>query len=358
MMHLMMFRSVYPPFSAGALSRSSNSVVSSQSGSRAPDCSALSLNFAVPIALMILATNAWLWGTASEYVVLYQYQLSGAKNIVMGMIQTESPYYQPTPNAPQPFRTGLFPDDPTLANCTGDATKCAVSWAVRIVDSSTMYVLGSGLYSWSNRYSQACVLTNDCQTRGLEVQESHDLWIYNLCTKAIVEMIGPVGAIPTYARDNVNGYLSSILAWLGGAESTTGRRKFKGYQLWTRADLEDYMSPETCRTAPMRRVACDDEMRSWVEPSYRGVTGNVTLTNSMRDAGCGESLQSWFKNIDGSCKGYNISTALPTLLGGRVWAGYNETCLKPTDGKNRDCNGEQRRMSYDRGIYANIARSA
>jgi hypothetical protein len=290
--------------------------------------------------VLIQSQRAWLWGTSSEHAVLYQYQLSGAKNIFMGMIQTESPYYQPTPNAPQPFRTGLFPDDPTFANCTGDSAKCAMSWAVRIVDSSTIYVLGSGLYSWFNKYSQACVLSNDCQTRGFEVQESYDLWIYNLCTKAIVEMISPVGAIPTYARDNVNGYLSSILAWLGGATSTAGRRKFKGYTLWTFEDLEDYRVPEICRTALTQRVACDDYLQSWVEPSYHGVTGNATLTASVCDAGCGDSLQSWFKNVESGCKGYNISTALPTLLGGRLWAGYNETCLKSIDGTNRYCNGK------------------
>ena len=165
-----------------------------------------------------------------------------------------------------------------------------------------MYVLGSGLYSWSNKYSQPCVLTNDCQTRGFEVQESHDLWIYNLCTKAIVEMIGPVGAIPTYARDNVDGYLSSILAWLGGATSTTGRRKFKGYQFWTRNDLEDYRITETRLTALTEKAACEDEMRSWVEPSYRGVTGNVTLTNFVCDAGCGESLQSCSRRLMAAAK--------------------------------------------------------
>jgi hypothetical protein len=36
----------------------------------------------------------WLYGTASEHNVLYQYQLNGASNLLLGMIQTESPYYQ------------------------------------------------------------------------------------------------------------------------------------------------------------------------------------------------------------------------------------------------------------------------
>lgn len=164
-----------------------------------------------------------------EHAVLDQYQLSNAKNILMGMIQTESPYFQPVPKAPQPFKTGLFANDPTFSKCTGSG--CAFSWAVRIVDSSTVYVLGAGLYSWFSDYGQDCVKAGNCQARGFEVEESHDLWIYNLCTKAILEMISPLGSTPTYAKDNMNGFLVSILAWLQGAEQTSGKRVFEGYQV-------------------------------------------------------------------------------------------------------------------------------
>jgi hypothetical protein len=86
----------------------------------------------------------WLYGTASEHCVMYQYQLSGAKNVLLGMIQTESPYYQPVPKAPYPFTPGLFPNDPTFDDCPGDSILCAFSWAVRIIDSETIYMLGAG----------------------------------------------------------------------------------------------------------------------------------------------------------------------------------------------------------------------
>lgn len=49
----------------------------------------------------------WMYGTASEHNVLYQYQLYGAQNLFMGMIQTESPYFQPKPAPPAPFGTTL-----------------------------------------------------------------------------------------------------------------------------------------------------------------------------------------------------------------------------------------------------------
>ena len=36
----------------------------------------------------------WLYGTASEHSVMYQYNIAHAKNVIMAMIQTETPYYQ------------------------------------------------------------------------------------------------------------------------------------------------------------------------------------------------------------------------------------------------------------------------
>lgn len=86
----------------------------------------------------------WLYGTSSEHHALYQYELYQAKDIVMGMIQTESPYYQPVPRAPQPFIVGQFPADPDFTNCTTSSATCPVSWALRIIDSSSVYLLGAG----------------------------------------------------------------------------------------------------------------------------------------------------------------------------------------------------------------------
>ncbi len=60
-------------------------------------------------------TTRRLYGTASEHAVLYQYNFNKARNIFAGMLQTESPYYQPAPPPPAPFTSsvGVFPSDPT-----------------------------------------------------------------------------------------------------------------------------------------------------------------------------------------------------------------------------------------------------
>lgn len=56
---------------------------------------------------------SWLWGTASEHAILYQYNVNGAQDIFMSMIQTETPYFQgaPSTQAPEPFQL-LWGGDP------------------------------------------------------------------------------------------------------------------------------------------------------------------------------------------------------------------------------------------------------
>lgn len=305
--------------------------------------------------LLIESDLAWLWGTSVEHCVLYQYQISRAKNILMSMIQTESPYFQPVPTAPHPFTTGLFPNDPLFNNCVG--VGCAFSWAVRIIDSSTIYVLGSGLYSWFADYSQDCLATDSCQQRGFEVVQSHDLWIYNLCTKAIVEMVSPLGATPTWARDNVNGFLSSILAWLQGANQSSGKRKFPGFQVYTLDDLDEMKQryPDTCRTALTEVLECDDYVRTLLRLGYHGSLPNTTYTDTVCDSGCGESLERWFDNVQESCDGFTLDDGIaPTLLGGRMRAGFDETCLKDPQ-TEQYCNGKFVVSPPDRPLSTNVS---
>ncbi|RSL89261.1 hypothetical protein CDV31_015909 [Fusarium ambrosium] len=283
--------------------------------------------------MLIESDLAYLWGTASEHCVFYQYQLSNASNILMAMIQTESPYYQPTPKAPKPFEksVGLFTNDPTFETCTED--RCHTSWAVRILDSTAVYILGSGLYSWFYNYSQDCLDTEDCQTRGFEVEESYDLWVYNLCTKAMIEMVSPRNNTPTYARDNVNGFLSSILAWLQGSEEVSGKRQFAGFLVHQPDDVAELDVSDVCRTALTQRILCDSEVDTFADRRYRGPLDSRNQTDSVCDAGCGESLRSWFDAVATACEGYTIGGAVPMLLGGNIWAGYNETCLVNESGE-------------------------
>jgi hypothetical protein len=280
---------------------------------------------------------------------LYQYQFAGAKDILMGMIQTESPYYQVTPKAPAPFRTGLFASDPTFSDCTTSSKTCAVSWAVRIIDSKTIYMLGAGMYSWFSDYSQKCLETENCQDRGLQIEESEDIWLFNLVTKAIVEMVSPTDLLPTYAKDNKNGYCSSILAWLRGSDKTIGRRHFSGFHLYEPAWLINYDLPKTCKTALLGTVLCDDFVRSFNEAKYWGSLNEANLTESVCDPACGQSLKMYYENVATSCAGLNITGAEPTKVGGVMWEAWNETCVTDrTSGKY--CNGKSTRFHLGKSL--------
>ncbi|KAL7624109.1 hypothetical protein AAE478_005666 [Parahypoxylon ruwenzoriense] len=107
----------------------------------------------------------WLYGTASEHAVYYQYNFHHARNIFAGMIQTESPYYQPTPKPPQPFEkfVGKMTGDPDYTCAGGDFDGCDSSWAVMMRGCRDIFIAGAGLYSWFSTYSQDCIDKHECQ---------------------------------------------------------------------------------------------------------------------------------------------------------------------------------------------------
>ncbi|KAL3483769.1 pectate lyase superfamily protein-domain-containing protein [Aspergillus germanicus] len=293
--------------------------------------------------------NIWVWVADHDLdkitqdqidvYVAHGYQLPRARDILLGMIQTESPYYQPVPKAPQPFTSGTFPDDPTFDDCPTGSSTCAVSWAVRIIDSETIYLLGAGLFSWFSDYSQDCLETENCQQRGFHIEESNDIWIYNLCTKVIEEMITPVKELVTLATDNRNGFLSSILAWVRNSSDTTiGQRELGGFQIYLpgSAYIEDLTA--TCQTALTQTTKCHAKLQGWQELTMRGSLDNVTLTDELCDAGCGMSLRNYYDAVTATCHDQNITVSagitFPERPGGTIWTGYNKTCLKdPSTGE-------------------------
>jgi hypothetical protein len=107
----------------------------------------------------------WLYGTASEHNVFYQYNFHEARNIFTTMIQTESPYYQPNPKPPAPFQkaVGKFIGDPDYSCKGGDFDGCDASWAVIVTGSQNIHIGGAGTYSWFSTYTQDCVDTQTCQ---------------------------------------------------------------------------------------------------------------------------------------------------------------------------------------------------
>jgi glucan 1,3-beta-glucosidase len=138
----------------------------------------------------------WLYGTASEHSILYQYNFANTTNTFAGMIQTESPYYQYTTatESPGPFSSsiGLFANDPAFPDSTCDASAllCDFSWAFMLAENVNLTIAGAGLYSWFNNYIETCVDSQNCQQRLInDAGDNEALYLWNLVTIGAVEMV-------------------------------------------------------------------------------------------------------------------------------------------------------------------------
>ncbi|KAL5617780.1 hypothetical protein FOVSG1_000002 [Fusarium oxysporum f. sp. vasinfectum] len=281
----------------------------------------------------------WLWGTSVEHCVLYQYQLSGAQNVVMGLIQTETPYFQSFPEAPAPFTPGAFPNDPSFHNCTKTSKSCAMAWALRIIDSSAVHVLSAGLYSFFNRYDQTCLKSgrHDCQDKLFYAEQSYDVWVQNLVTLGSIEMVSPLNGVPTLGKPNRNGFASSILAWLGGSKNITGQRTFEGYRIHTEETLDIDRFPEACQNALTSLIRCDNYTEEWTTASYHGVLPRKVDVESVCDRGCAQAISDWRSAVDTYCGNATWHNGAGAgVLGSFVSQGINETCQ--TDKTGKYCN--------------------
>ncbi|KZF24126.1 glycoside hydrolase family 55 protein [Xylona heveae TC161] len=151
----------------------------------------------------------WAYGTSSEHHQLYCYEVANAKNIYLGAIQTETPYYQSNPNALTPFTPQTSWQDPTFSDCTDDS--CRKSWSLRITDSSDVFVYGAGLYSFFENYDQTCLQPETCQTNIVSIEgSSSDVWLFALTTIASTYMVTLDGTGVVLGLDNKDTFAQSI----------------------------------------------------------------------------------------------------------------------------------------------------
>ncbi|KAF3912036.1 hypothetical protein ABW21_db0200764 [Orbilia brochopaga] len=262
----------------------------------------------------------WLYGTGSEHNVLYQYQFSDAKNIFMGMIQTESPYFQPAPVAPKPFMGSIatqnFPGDPKFVSCKDGAHNCAFSWALRIIRSSDIYIYGAGLYSWFDNYSQDCLKTESCQQKGVYINRSNSIWIYNLVTKATVEMVSPAGGKPTIAKTNQNGFCATILGWFGDALGSGGSAGGGGLGGGL-SDASLHDSPPSATIIPIAGTKIAPGQTLTLTPALASEIANLpeyTFQNKPPGpAGCQGDCDFW-RRITATCCGIGGTVVNPVVI--------------------------------------------
>lgn len=158
----------------------------------------------------------WLYGTAVEHHVKYEYQFVDTRNIFMGQIQTETAYYQPNPDATVPFPEDRALNDPVFTPSPNSSINAASGWGLRIVRSNNILGYGVGLYSFFDNYSTACSQVGAgarCQTRILSIEGSrntYDIGLYNLNTVGTTEMITRDGVDLASNVDNNSTFVDTI----------------------------------------------------------------------------------------------------------------------------------------------------
>ncbi|KAF8186858.1 pectate lyase superfamily protein-domain-containing protein [Mycena galopus ATCC 62051] len=149
----------------------------------------------------------WLVATAAEHHTLYQYSIVGSNNVYAGMIQTETPYYQPVPAVPGPFQSSSDWDDP-------DWSHSGSAWALNIATSNSVFIYGAGLYSFFDNYSQACKTSVSCQkSLALVDTTSAAVFIYSLSTIGATTMLTVGSTDAVNHADNVDGLQSTLSKW-------------------------------------------------------------------------------------------------------------------------------------------------
>ncbi|KAI4194277.1 MAG: hypothetical protein LQ350_007859 [Teloschistes chrysophthalmus] len=151
----------------------------------------------------------WLYGTSSEHSQLYNYQISNAKNVYAGLIQSETPYMQANPDALAAFKPNPKYSDPDFSKCTTPA--CKKAWGLRVVASSDVHVYGAGLYSFFENYSQKCLATESCQENMVSLEcGNENVYLWGLSTKASTKMVTIEGQGVVEQKDNRDNFCSTL----------------------------------------------------------------------------------------------------------------------------------------------------
>jgi glucan 1,3-beta-glucosidase len=159
----------------------------------------------------------WMYGTAAEHSVLYQYHFVGAKNVLVGQAQTESAYFQNDPPAPEPFTSLTNWSDPVFDQCSPADTSCAKGWAMDIVNGTNMYIYNAGLYSFFQNWVTTCIGTPKnqyCQDGIYRVQgKSEKVYLWNLETVGVKNMVEIDDQAKVESIDNIGVFTDGILGY-------------------------------------------------------------------------------------------------------------------------------------------------
>lgn len=252
----------------------------------------------------------WLYATASEHAVYYQYNFHNAANIFTSMIQTESPYYQPTLPPPAPFTSavGKFPGDPDYTCAPGDDDEfngCDESWGVIMRGCEDILIASAGLYSWFSTYTQDYIDGQACQKAMMLLQGNHaSVRIQHLVTIGTKYMAVMEGQ-GILATDNLNVDAHPFWSQISILDVASDGAQFNDV-IWVDPDIWNMDEPEFSCAPP-----CKVKL-----PPYTGATSvvNFPLMTVSKDAWTSTS-----PCLLGSLLSEEFSPGSPCLLGALTW---------------------------------------
>ncbi|THH29864.1 hypothetical protein EUX98_g4330 [Antrodiella citrinella] len=148
----------------------------------------------------------WFIGTASEHHVEYQYYLNGAQNHYIGLAQTETPYFQPSPVPPAPFVLNTQYNDPAVGP--------GAAWALTVTNSQNILIFGAGFYSFFSNYdTSTCEPNFDCQQQLVNIDTASTIGIYSLSTVDATWMLSVNAQGIINEANNHNGFQQTLTSW-------------------------------------------------------------------------------------------------------------------------------------------------
>jgi glucan 1,3-beta-glucosidase len=123
----------------------------------------------------------------------------------MGLIQTETPYYQPSPAPPSPFSVNSAYSDPN--------SSINAAWGLWVATSSNILVFGAGHYSFFQNYAQACLPNANCQSQIVNIDSTSSIAIYGLSTVGTTYQLSVNQQGVISASANPDGFQDTVTAW-------------------------------------------------------------------------------------------------------------------------------------------------
>lgn len=154
---------------------------------------------------------------------MYAMQFANAQNVYMSMLQVETPYWQPDPEAPSPWTPNATWNDPTFTGANSSIPQNYMQWSLRIVGSKshTVNLYGQGFWVFFNDLGGCTGPDGNCQVSIVdleELQKGSGIELYALNTRGVENLIilnGSGGTPAVTSALNPGSWGAVIAAYLG-----------------------------------------------------------------------------------------------------------------------------------------------